>query len=342
MDGNAIVYCEGSFATEYGKTAHGLVRHTARYDVVAVIDSTLAGRDAGDVLDGAANGIPIVAGIDDVSRDDVTHFVIGMATDGGTLPAAARSAVIAAMRRGLNVDNGLHELLGEDAELAAIAQASGVVIRDIRKPSGRHFFTGDIIGVRAKRIAVLGTDCAIGKRTTAVILVNALNAAGVRTELIGTGQTSWLQGVRYGFMLDATIDDFVGGELEHVIVAADRNESPDIIIVEGQASLTHPAGSGGFEILSSAKPHGVVLQVAPGRTAHSGYPDFPLAPPQAHVQAIELLFDTRVVAAGVNPEGIDASRMPDVIAELEATLGIPCCNPLVDGPSKLITAVTAL
>ena len=345
MDGRAVVYCEGSFGNDYGKTAHGLVRHTERYEVVAVIDSTLAGQDAGDVIDGRSNGIPVVASLADVDADDVGYFVIGMATDGGTLPPHARSAVLDAIRQGLNVDCGLHEFLSDDDELAGAAASAGVTIRDVRKPRPRsqlHFFSGDILDVRATRIAVLGTDCALGKRTTATLLVQGLRDAGVTAELVGTGQTSWLQGVRYGFLLDSTVNDFVGGELEHAIVSADRDASPDIIVIEGQACLTHPAGSGGAEILSSGLPHGVILQHAPGRKTYSGYDDFPIAPPEQHIAAMESLFGTRVIGVGINPEGLSGDQVPAVIADHEHRLGIPCCNPLHDGVAKLVAAVRAL
>ena len=345
MDGKAVVYCEGSFGNDYGKTAHGLVRHTERYEVVAVIDSTLAGRDAGDVIDGRANGIPVIASLNDLHGGDVDYFVIGMATDGGTLPRDARAAVLEAIGRGLNVDCGLHEFLSDDDELSGAAREAGVRIRDVRKPRPRsalHFFSGEILDVKARRIAVLGTDCALGKRTTATLLVQALRDAGLKAELIGTGQTSWLQGVRYGFMLDSTVNDFVGGELEHAIVSADRNESPDVIVIEGQACLTHPAGSGGAEILSSGRPHGVILQHAPGRKTYSGYDNFPLAPPEQHIATMESLFGTRVIGVGINPDGLSADSIPQVIADHERRLGIPCCNPLRDGVSKLVDAVRSM
>lgn len=345
MDGKAVVYCEACFGNDYGKTAHGLVRHTERYEVVAVIDSTLAGQDSGEVIGDRANGIPVVASLGDLPNDDVDYFVIGMATDGGTLPSVARAAVLGAIRQGLNVDCGLHEFLSDDDELAGAARDAGVSIRDVRKPrprSEQHFFNGDILNVKALRIAVLGTDCALGKRTTATLLVQGLRDAGLKAELIGTGQTSWLQGVRYGFMLDSTVNDFVGGELEHAIVSADRNESPDVIVIEGQACLTHPAGSGGAEILSSGRPHGVVLQHAPGRKTYSGYDDFPLAPPEQHIATMESLFGTRVIGVGINPEGLPTESTANVIADHERRLGIPCCNPLRDGVAKLVAAVRAL
>lgn len=343
MDGRAVVLCEGCFDSDNGKTAHGLVRHTERYEVVAVLDSGVAGRDSGEFLDGVPNGIPLIAALDEAAS--AQYLVIGLAPEGGQLPGECREIVKQAMRSGLNVDSGLHEFLSDDAELASIARTNNVTIRDIRKPPPRrdlHFFSGDIARVKSKRIAVLGTDCALGKRTTAVLLVAALRACGTSAELIGTGQTSWLQGVRYGILLDSIVNDFVGGELEHAIVTADRNAAPDVMIIEGQACLTHPAGSGGFEILGSARPQGVILQHAPARRTYSGYDDFPIAPPEAHIQAIEQLFGARVIAIGVNSEGLTADGIAAAVAELEHKHGIPCCDPLTQGPQKLVDAVTAL
>lgn len=348
MDGTALILCEGNFAGDNGKTAHGLVRHTERYRVAGVIDSTLAGQDSGTVLDNRPNGIPIFDSLEDAvsnASSTPTHLVVGLATEGGILPPEFRVMIIDALQRGLNVDCGLHEFLSEDAELASIANKKSVLIRDVRRPPCRgdlHFFSGEIATVRAKRIAILGTDCALGKRTTAGILVKALNDEGRKTEMIGTGQTSWLQGVRYGILLDSLVNDFVGGELEHVIVEADRNEAPEFMVIEGQACLSHPGGSGGFEILGSARPQGVILQHAPFRKSYLGYDDFPIAPPEAHIQTIEQLFGSKVIAIGLNSEGYSPADIPQLAAGLEARYGLPCCDPLTQGPRRLLDAVLAL
>ena len=101
-------------------------------------------------------------------------------------------------------------------------------------------FSGRIHEVTCPRIAVLGTDGAIGKRTTATVLTRALNDAGVRAVMVGTGQTSLIQGARYGVALDAIPAQFVTGELEAAVVEAFEAEHPDVIIVEGQGALSHP------------------------------------------------------------------------------------------------------
>ncbi|HWN82875.1 MAG TPA: DUF1611 domain-containing protein, partial [Candidatus Udaeobacter sp.] len=270
-DGAAVVYAEGAFGTPGGKTAHGLVRQTRRYTVVAVLDSRHAGKDAGEVLDGKASGIPIVGTLDQAFAaakargETLTHFVIGLAPDGGRLPAAARADVLAAIERGLNVDSGLHDYLSEDPTFVAAAAEHGVTIRDVRRPrstSELHFFSGKIAEVESVIVAVLGTDSAVGKRTTALILERGLNALGWRAVMIGTGQTAWLQGVRYGILLDSIVNVFVAGEIEHVIHTAWTTEHPDAILLEGQGSLRNPAYPGGFELLAAGRPRAIVLQHA--------------------------------------------------------------------------------
>jgi len=348
MDGVALVLCEGAFGTGDGKTANGLVRHTERYRVAGVIDSKHAGRDAGEVLGGAPRGIPIFASLAQALgrlADQPTHLVIGLAPEGGRLPETYRTVVIEALRVGMNVDSGLHEFLSDDPELAKLAEEHGATIRDVRRTPPRerlHFFTGAINDVDAIRVAVLGTDCCCGKRTTSTLLTEALCRTKTSAVLIGTGQTSWMQGTRYGILLDSLINDFVAGEIENAIVEADRGESPDVIVIEGQGALTHPAAPGGFEILASAKPHGVVLQHAPARETYLDHPDEPIAPPEVHIHAIESVFRSRVIAMAVNSEGIQPDKIADAVAGLERRYGIPCCDPLTQGPGRLVDAVRSL
>ncbi|MEJ2257258.1 MAG: DUF1611 domain-containing protein, partial [Woeseiaceae bacterium] len=136
---------------------------------------------------------------------------------------------------GLNIDTGLHDFLSEDKEMVDLAAQHGVTLRDIRKPPPRaqlHFFEGKIEKVDCLKLAVLGTDSAVGKRTTAWVLVHALRAEGLKAELIGTGQTAWLQGARYGVIMDSLVNDFVSGEIEHAVYSAWEQEHPDVIIID--------------------------------------------------------------------------------------------------------------
>jgi uncharacterized NAD-dependent epimerase/dehydratase family protein len=343
-EGTAIVYCEGAFNTTNGKTAHGLVRRTQRYDVAAVIDSRQAGQDAGQLLDGRAKGIPICRDLTEAfARAEqagrrASHFVVGLAPDGGRLSAEARRDVLAALVRGLNVDCGLHDFLSEDAEFVAAAAHSRARIRDVRKTPPReqlHFFTGKIDEVTALKVAVLGTDSAIGKRTTAWVLVDALRQLDLKSEMIGTGQTAWLQGARYGIILDSLINDFVSGEIEHAVWSGWREGGADVLVIEGQGSLMNPAYPGGFEILAAARPELVVLQHAPTRREYDGFPGFPLHDIRTQIQAIELLSGKPVVAVTLNHEGLGPAAVPAACAEITRRTGLPTWDVLADGADAL-------
>jgi uncharacterized NAD-dependent epimerase/dehydratase family protein len=350
-DGNAVVYCEGAYRTPNGKTAHGLVRFTKRYRVAALVDSTSAGDDAGEVLGIGPIGLPIVPDLTEAlafARDrhmPATHFVIGLAPDGGRLPAKARLDVMDALGRGLNVDSGLHDYLSDDPELAALARARGARIRDVRKPPpirDLHFFSGKIEDVKALRIAVLGTDSAIGKRTTTAIVTNALDERGTASVMIGTGQTAWMQGVKYGIVLDSLVNDFVSGEIEHAVWSAWTEQEPEVILVEGQGSLLNPAYPGGFEILAAARPHGILLQHAPARKEYDGFPGFPLHPLRTQIQALELISGKPVIAIAINHENIARERLDHVCTEIAEETGLPVTDALVQGPGALVEAIQGL
>jgi uncharacterized NAD-dependent epimerase/dehydratase family protein len=347
-EGNAIVYCEGAFNTTNGKTAHGLVRRTSRYRVLSVLDTRYSGTDAGEILDGKANGIPVLgdlaAAIDAAQRSGrtATHFVVGLAPDGGRLSTEARGAVRRAISFGLNVDSGLHDFLSEDRELASLAAQNGVEIRDIRKPPRRdrlHFFSGAIEQVDALKIALLGTDSAVGKRTTAWLLIDGLRSAGYGAELVGTGQTAWMQGAEYSIILDSLINDFVAGEIEHAVHRAWLEKRPDAIVVEGQGSLMNPAYPGGFEILAAARPDVVVLQHAPAREEYDGFPGYPIHPLGDQIRAVELISGKPVVAIAVNHENLPPETIPDVCREIAEECGLPVVDVLENGPRALVATL---
>jgi uncharacterized NAD-dependent epimerase/dehydratase family protein len=348
MDGNALVWCDGAYGTPNGKTAHGLVRHTRRYNVLGVIDARHAGRDAGEVLDGRERGVPVYATLDDglagarAGGHAATHLVVGLAPDGGRLPPAGREVVAAALRAGLHVDCGLHDFLSDDAELVELAARAGVRLRDVRKPPPRsemHFFSGKIDTVDAPRVAVLGTDSAVGKRTTAILLTETLRARGYAVEMIGTGQTAWMQGVRYGVILDSLVNDFVSGEIEHAIWRAAEEARPDAMVLEGQGSLLNPAYPGGFELIAAGRPRAIVLQHAPARTAYDGFPDVPLHPIERQIDALELIADRPVVAVTLNHEGLANDEVPAVAASLARQVGRPVFDVLLEGAEGLADVV---
>jgi uncharacterized NAD-dependent epimerase/dehydratase family protein len=344
-DGNAIVYCEGAFNTPNGKTAHGLVRRTQRYTVQSIIDSRYAGQDAGQVLDGKPKNIPVhsdlKAAIEQAQRqgNPATHFVVGLAPDGGRLSQPGREDVKKAIQAGLNIDSGLHDFLSEDEEIVRLAQKNNVKIRDIRKPPHRndlHFFSGKIEEVDSLKMAVLGMDSAIGKRTTAWLIVQSFQTAGCGAEMIGTGQTAWMQGARYCLILDSLVNDFVSGEIEHAVWSAWNDRHPDVIVIEGQGSLMNPAYPGGYEILAAGRPDIVVMQHAPARKEYDGFPGYMLHPLPKQIQAVEMISGKPVVAITVNHENMKPNEIAGACHNIKNETGLPAFDVLVDGADELV------
>ncbi|WP_430427315.1 DUF1611 domain-containing protein [Maribacter litoralis] len=345
IDGKALVYCEGAFNTPNGKTAHGLVRFTERYEVVGVLDAKYAGSDAGDVLDGRPNGIPVFKDLEAAiialaaNENLPSYLVIGLAPDGGRLPQVAKATIKNALLQGWNIDSGLHDFLTNDPEFLALAKEKNVKIRDIRKTPDRdqlHFFTGDIEKVDCLKLAVLGTDSALGKRTTAWILVHAFRKAGKKAEMIGTGQTGWMQGAKYSMVMDSCINDFVSGEIEHAVVSAYNNEDPDVIVIEGQGSLMNPAYPGGFEILAAGRPDYVILQHAPKRLEYDGFPGYKMHSLEEQIHAIQVISGKEVIAITVNHEGMEKSEILDVCKAITLETKLPAFDVLEYGADDLI------
>ncbi len=188
------------------------------------------------------------------------------------------------------------------------------------------------------KVAVLGTDSAVGKRIT-VVLMDALQASGYSAELIGTGQTAWMQGVRYGIILDALVNEFVAGEIEHAVWTAWQETRPDVIIIEGQGSLMNPAYPGGFEILAAGRSDVVLLQHAPGRKEYDGFPGYPIHPVEKQILAIVILSGKPVVALSLDHENLDKSQIPRIYAKLAEETGFPVCDILSSVAEQLVAAL---
>jgi len=344
----ALVYCEGGFNTTTGKTAHGLVRFTERFKIIAVIDSRYQGRDAGMILDGRPNGIPVVGDLNDgiilATRQGilVKSFIIGLAPDGGRLPESAFPVIKTALKARLDVYNGLHDYLSDMPELVDLSVKHDCRLLDIRKPQKTkqlHFFSGKIEEVKCLKIALLGTDSAVGKRTTAWELVHSLRSRGYKAELVGTGQTAWLQGARYSIILDSLVNDFVSGEIEHAIHQAWTEERPDVIVLEGQGSLLNPAYPGGFELLAAGRPNFVILQHATRRTEYDGFPGYAMHPLNHQILAIEVISGKKVLAITLNHEHMNRSEIEGECDKIKKETGIPAFDVLEFGADELAKLV---
>lgn len=342
----AAIFTDACFHTSDAKTAHGLVRGPSRFEIVALLDRHSAGTDAGEVLDGKHRGIPTFADLDQMlaalpkAPDCV---VVGLATHGGVLPKGMKATLLRALQRGISLVSGLHEFLADDPELTAAAAATGARLIDVRRPRPMrelHFWTGAIRAVKAPRIAVLGTDCALGKRTTCHVLQRACEEAGMRAAIVHTGQTGWLQGIPHGFVLDSTPNDFVCGELEHAIVQCDRDLSPDLILLEGQSALRNPSGPCGAELLLGGQARATILQHAPARRYYDGHEEAGCVIPPVPDE-INLLrqYGTRVLGLCLNHQGLDEAARGPARDRLEKDTGLPAVYPLLEGVQRLVPTI---
>jgi uncharacterized NAD-dependent epimerase/dehydratase family protein len=338
----AIVITGGYLDTDNAKTAHGLIRGTERFEILALIDHKQAGRDAGEVLDGNPRGIPVFASIPEfIHSGGKAHYaVIGVATKGGVIPDALRTMLREALENNLGIVNGLHDHVSDHADLAALAASKGLEIIDVRKPKkfkDLHFWKGKIKDVKCPRIAVLGTDCALGKRTTTRFLMEAMRAAGYKAEMIYTGQTGWMQGATYGFIFDSTLNDFISGEMEHAVWECYQNEKPDIIFIEGQSSLRNPSGPAGAEWIVSADATAVVLQHNPARKQYKDMEYYPAYLPSVK-EEVELIrtYGAPTVAVTINTAKMTTEEARRAAQTYETELGIPAVLPLEDGLQRLV------
>jgi uncharacterized NAD-dependent epimerase/dehydratase family protein len=308
----ALVYCENQFGLADGKTAAGLVRHSEIYTIVGVIDSSLAGKDAGEELGDERSNIPIFTNLHEAltKLSAVPDcYIYGKAPLDTYISPVERLLVLEAMKKGMNIINGLHQFFSEDREFSDMAVKCDIRIKDIRKPptiKDSHVFTGQISKVNVPVIAVLGTDCACGKMTTAVELNKTLNSLGIKSVMVATGQTSLMQGSKYGASMDALVSQFAIGEIENAVIQAFEQEAPDIILVEGQSAVSHPAFMSSVGILKGSMPDGVILQHPPARKFRCDFPGLAMPTLESEIRLIESISQSQVIAIALSHEDLTA------------------------------------
>jgi uncharacterized NAD-dependent epimerase/dehydratase family protein len=337
----AIVLTNGFLARPDAKTAHGLIRGTERYEILGVIDTDHAGLDAGEVLDGIHRNIPVFASIKEAmgTLPYIQYCIIGVATVGGVLPEHFKSIIKECLSTGISIVNGLHEFLNDDPEMVALAAANKATLTDIRRPKPRkdlHFWSAEIFKVKTPIIAVIGMDCAMGKRTTCRMIRQACENAGMNAQMIYTGQTGWLQGGEYGFIFDSTLNDFISGELEHAILSCMEATKPDLVLLEGQSALRNPSGPCGSELLVSGNAKYTVLVVAPKRKYYEDLVEWGALPSvQSEIELIRM-YGSTVIALALNTEHCSAEEAFAIQKRYEQELKLPVLLPLQEGVDKLV------
>ena len=344
------ILAEGLFAPATAKTAIGVLRY-APFEVVAVVDSIRAGKDASDCV-GVGQGVPVVASVDDAFARGATVLLIGTAAAGGRIPDGYRAALGRALERGIEVWNGLHERVLADAELAAAAKRGNGKVRELREPPADL----PIGGHRARRegarvVLTVGSDAAVGKMTASLEIVAALRRAGERAEFVATGQTG-IAIAGGGIAVDAVVADFIAGAAE--LMVCEAAERADWVIVEGQGSLTHPGFSGvTLGLLHGTAPDLMVLCDNPTRTIVKGFEREGL-PTRKLRECIRIYEDAaawrhppgypqaRVVAVALNTVDADEKFAAALIQSAALETGLPTADPIREGPAGADRLASAL
>jgi len=327
------ILAEACFTRLAAKTAVGVLRYRPE-EAAAVIDSTRAGTTAADCI-GAGGAVPVVADLEAAAARGADSLLIGIAPQGGELPAAWRAAVRAALERGWDVIAGLHAFLADDPEFAPLAARHGGRILDLRRPPAeRPIATARAAALDALVVLTVGTDCNVGKMTAAIEIQRALRARGVAAAFVATGQTGMLIADR-GVAVDALVADFVAGVMERLVCEAAADA--DVVLVEGQGSLHHPGYAGvTLAMLHGACPAAMILCHEAGRTrirARTDPASGPAIPPLAEVArayetAAAWVHPSRVVGAALNTSEIGPEAAHAALERASAELGLPVADPV--------------
>jgi len=332
-----LILAEGFSADpHYGKTMRGVLRYR-REDVVAILDSEHAGE--------LQEGVPVVAGVNDALCFDPETALVGVATQGGRFPPAWRELLKSSIAKGLNIDNGLHQFIADDPELAPLAARHGVELRDLRRPpADLSTPTGANMEVPGTIVLTVGSDCATGKMTVSLELDRAARDRGLASQFVPTGQTG-IAIAGWGIAVDAVVSDFLAGAAERLVVEGVRRGG-ELLFVEGQGSLSHPAYSGvTMGLVHGSAPHLFVLCHQPGATEIEGYPGHPLLSLPALVELHERVAlparPAKVACIALNTRLLDEDGARAAIAATESETGLPADDPVRFGAARLLEAVLA-
>jgi uncharacterized NAD-dependent epimerase/dehydratase family protein len=267
----AVFLAHGYVGEILGKTVHGVLMHSRVFDVVALVDRHKAGQDTARICPGVTRSVPIHAALEEALAYAPKVLILA----GG--PAKDDlDCIRVCLRRGMDVVNSSFVFLRDVPELVSLAKETGsrlVDLRDVGR-SGRDA-DGSILGIRAKVVYVMGTDCGLGKRTAAWEMVQEAKSRGLRAAFAATGQTGQMIGCDGGIVFDAIPTNFAAGAVEELLVGIDR-KGFDLIFLEGQASLMHYAYSSSIALLHAGNPHAIVLVHDPRRRSHAAMGESPI------------------------------------------------------------------
>ncbi len=340
------VLAEGAFEWHYGKTAVGVIRY-GKDTVVAVIDSTKAGKDVSQALGASfGQGIPVVRDIHEALTYQPDTLLIGIAPMGGALPAAWHWQLLTAINAGLDIISGLHFFISDDAELRAAAEKRGVTIWDVRRPPDKNR-VAQFIPHRpgSHTILMVGSDCATGKMTVALELDREAQKRRLNSAFVATGQTGIVISGN-GLPVDRIISDFVAGMVEQMVL--DFTNAHDWVFVEGQGALNHPGYSPvTLGLIHGSMPDAMIFCHIAGATNIEGYDHCPLPTLSRMIQFNE---DTvswvrpaspcKVVGLALLTHHLNEQDAKDALKRAEEETGLPATDVVRFGAGVLMDALS--
>jgi len=316
------------------------MRGVLRYrdeDVVGILDSRRAGE--------TEQGYPIVGDVAAALALNPNVALVGVATQGGRFPPAWRAVLRECVEHGISIENGLHEFISDDPELVPLAAASGATLTDLRRPpDDLNVPTGRNLELPAKTVLTVGSDCAIGKMTVSLELDREARSRGIASEFVPTGQTG-IAIAGWGISVDAVVADYIAGASERLVVEGSARGG-ELLLVEGQGSISHPAYSGvTLGLIHGSAPHAFVLCHLAGSTEVEGYPGVPLLSLPELVELHERISLTsrRAVVAciALNTRHLDDDAARAAIEQAAEETGLVADDPVRFGAARLLDAVLA-
>lgn len=337
------ILTDGFLTERNAKTAHGVLRYSQDH-VAAVIDANHAGRSTLEVIPEVVRDVPIVKTWDEARDLGATSLLLGVATPGGWMPEHWRTWILDALRAGHEVVSGLHSFLSDDSEFVSAAGASGARLWDVRRPPPDiPLFSGKSLEVEKRIVLTVGSDCAVGKKSTALEVTAAARAAGADAEFVATGQTGIIIAGK-GIAVDRVISDFAAGAAEQLVLEAEP--SSEVLIVEGQGSLWHPAYAGvTLSLLHGTAPHVLIMCHQVGRSVIEEPPYTELPALQTMIAGYEQMSATVrpavVACVSLNCQGLDEAAARAAVRSVEETTGLPAGDVFAGDAPKLWDAVEA-
>lgn len=270
-------------------------------------------------------------------------LVIGVANRGGVISPAWKDVLIEALIHGFDLASGLHNLLRDEPDLAAVAKTHGRALHDVRLPEVK-FPIADGVKRRGKRVLAVGTDCSVGKMYTGLALERSMHAKGAKATFRATGQTGILI-TGNGIPLDAVVADFMAGSVEWL---TPDNDADHWDIIEGQGSLFHVSYSGvSMALIHGGQPDALILSHEPTRSHMRGLPDYDLPSLQALRDMALPIARVANPACQVVGVSINTANMADDAAlayleRVEAEMGLPTVDPFRQSADRLADALLAM